>query len=203
VNRPLSPEERDQNTAEAAAVVSLAREGDQEALRRLYDTHYRRIYNIVYRMVGKREDAVDLTADAFLRAFQNLKHLKTDEAFGAWLRKVAVNLCLDRIKRKAPPTFSLDTAGPPHEEKARPIEPADDTRGPDEKLLAKELGERVHEALAMLTPVHRAVILLHHVDGKEVREIAAIMDCSEGTVKSRLGRARENLRQLLEDYLKS
>ncbi|NIM07163.1 MAG: sigma-70 family RNA polymerase sigma factor [Armatimonadetes bacterium] len=199
-----SPQGQGSAEAEAnAATVNLARAGDQEALRRLYEQHHRRIYNLIYRMMRKREDAIDLTAETFLRAFQNLKHLKTDEAFGGWLRKVAVNLCLDQIKRRTPLTTSLEKMASAEEGTGRPVEPADTLRGPEEKLIARELGEQVHEALAMLSPDHRAVILLHHMDGKEVKEIAAIMDCSEGTVKSRLARARENLRQLLDKYLKS
>jgi len=184
-------------------MVRLARSGDQEALRSLYERYYRRIYNLIFRMIGKREEAVDLTADTFLKAFQNLKHLKTDEAFGAWLKRVAVNLCLDHLKRKSLPTLSLEAMASPKEEGRRPAEPAEGGRGPEERLLSAELGERVQEALALLTPTHRAVLLLHHLDGREVREIAEIMGCSEGTVKSRLGRARENLRRLLEEYVRS
>jgi len=185
-----------------AALVGRARAGDAEALRLLYEQHQRAVYNLVYRMVGRREEAVDLTAEVFLRAFQNLRRLKTEAAFAAWLRRVAVNLCLDQAKRKSLPTVPLGETGPEEEGERRPTEPSHPGRGPEERLLAEELGERVRKALALLSPVHRAVILLHHLDGREVREIAAIMGCSEGTVKSRLGRARENLRRLLEEYVK-
>lgn len=202
--RPIESVEGILDATAAAVTVSQARTGDPEALRTLYERHYRSIYNVVYRMVNRREDAVDLTAEVFLRAFQNLKHLKTDEAFGGWLRRVAVNLCLDHVKRKAPPTISIDTTYSGDEEsERRTMEIADGARGPDKLILADEMGEQVQEALAALSPNHRAVILLHHVDGKEVKEIAQIMGCSEGTVKSRLGRARENLRSLLQDYMRS
>ena len=203
VIRPIPPRDNAIEAAASAAMVGLARAGDQEALRELYERHHRRIFNLVYRMVGKREEAVDLTAEVFLRAFQNLKHLKTDEAFGGWLRRVAVNLCLDYGKRKAVPTLSLDMLADPEEGRRRPSEPAEPGRGPEQLLVAEELSGKVQEALAQLSTTHRAVILLHHLDGKEVREIAQIMHCSEGTVKSRLGRARENLRKLLLDYVKS
>ncbi len=186
-----------------AVTVSRARGGDAEALRLLYEQHYRAIYNLVYRMVGRREEAVDLTAEVFLRAFRSLKRLKTDEAFSGWLRRVAVNLCLDNAKRKSLPTLSLEQMRSPEGGERAPSEPPEPGRGPEEKLLAAELSERVQGALALLNPVHRAVVLLHHLDGREVREIAEIMGCSEGTVKSRLGRARENLRRLLEGYVKS
>ena len=69
--------------------------------------------------------------------------------------------------------------------------------------MEEELSARLHNAIALLSPDHRAVILLHHLDGRDVREIAEIMGCSEGTVKSRLGRARENLKKLLADYVKN
>lgn len=199
--RLLTTDEGGADLSALAETVKRARKGDPEALRTLYEEHYRRIFHLVYRMVHRREEAIDLTAEAFLKAFSNLKRLKTDEAFGAWLRKVATNLCLDYIKRKTLPTLSLETLASSEEGERAPVEPADTGRGPERDLVTKELGERVQEALDMLSPVHRSVILLHHVDGRQVKEIAEIMDCSEGTVKSRLGRARENLRRILQEYL--
>lgn len=189
--------------AELTFIVARARTGDKEAFRQLYDRHYRSIYNLIYRMVGRQEEAADLTADVFVRALQGIKHLKTDEAFGGWLRRVATNLCLDHAKRKKLPTLSLDAtnAGPDGEER-QGIEIADNSHTPEQEAITGELSDKVHTALSMLTPTHRAVILLHHMDGKDVREIAQIMHCSEGTVKSRLGRARENMRRILEGYVK-
>jgi RNA polymerase sigma-70 factor, ECF subfamily len=192
-----------QETAENALLVNRARHGDKEAFRLLYEKYYRSIYNLIYRMVGRREEAADLTGEVFLRALQGLKNLKTDEAFGGWLRRVAMNLCLDAAKRKKLPTMSLDATSIQADGSERqPLEVPDTGRGPELEAMTEELSERVHHALAHLSPDHRAVILLHHLDGRDVKEIAQIMGCSEGTVKSRLGRAREHMRKLLEGYVK-
>ena len=200
--RLLQTGEEEREGAAALALVGRARAGDQEALRLLYERHQRPIYNLVYRMVG-REEAADLTAEAFLRAFRGLKKLKTDEAFASWLRRVAVNLCLDHVKRKKLPTVSLDAARSQGDEGEQSyLEVTEPGRGPEQRILSGELAEKVQQALLSLSPEHRAVIILHHLEGREVQEIAEIMKCSEGTVKSRLGRARENLRKMLEEYVK-
>jgi len=180
-----------------ALLVERAKTGDLAAFRALFERYQRAIYNLAYRMVTDPEDAADITQESFVRAYRSLPRLKHGAAFSSWLRKIATNLCRDHVKRPSIPTSSLEADEA--EQGAREI--ADSTQDTAGALLQRELHGQIQAALASLSPEHRMVVTLHHLQGVTVEEIAKIMSCSVGTVKSRLARAREALKRRLQSYI--
>jgi RNA polymerase sigma-70 factor (ECF subfamily) len=180
-------------------LVERTRHGDQSAFRQLFETYSPLVYRIIYRMVGSPDDAADLTQDVFVRAYERLHTLKDGQAFHAWITRLAVNLAHDKARRKQITTFSLD-APPPGCDEGSEWQIAADTPHHDTHILSAELSARVQHALLTLSPDHRAVVVLHHLEGMAVEDIAKTVGVPTGTVKSRLARARAELKRNLEGY---
>lgn len=181
-------------------LVKRSQGGDAGAFEELFNRYHKRIYNYIYQMARNETDAADLTQETFVRVYNSLPHLRAPEAFVSWLHRVALNLCRDHAKRPRPQSLSLDR--PLDEdggEMALEIPDTGDT--PEQALEAKELEKRVREAVGGLSPEHRAVVMMHHLEGMELTDIAESMGCSVGTVKSRLARARDALRRKLGGYV--
>lgn len=168
----------------------------------LVETHYRRIYSLVYRMVRSEQDAADLTQEVFVRAYRALHRLRVDGAQGAWLRRIATNLCLDFLRRRnAAPTFSSLDARSSEDTDARLSWEVADPRGePDRLFASNERLRTLHRAIDTLPDDYRAVIVLHHIEELRVEEIADALGLPPGTIKSRLSRARRALRRKLSPY---
>jgi RNA polymerase sigma-70 factor (ECF subfamily) len=182
----------------ATEAVRRAQAGDLRAFEELFAQYQRGIYNTIYQMVRSESDAADLTQDVFVRAYRALPRLQTPEAFTSWLYRIAINLSRNHIRDTARVrTESLDRPFEADEEGAGQREIADPTGDPGTVAQAKELQERVRAAVATLSPDHRVAVTLHHLQEMPVEEIAKIMGCSVGTVKSRLSRARDHLRRKL------
>ncbi len=161
--------------------------GEKEAFGSLVQRYQDRLYPTVFRISGCAEDAQDLLQDAFLRAFEKLDRFRGGSSFYTWLYRIAVNLALSGRRRRHPPTPRLA------------IDPADDSSLTDPAMPA-ERAEReaiVQKALNALAPDHRAVVVLKDLEGLRYEQIAAILDVPIGTVRSRLHRARGELRDLL------
>jgi RNA polymerase sigma-70 factor, ECF subfamily len=183
-------------------LVRRTRNGDIAAFERLFWLYEKRVYNIVYGMVGNPSDAAELTQDVFVRVFQTIKTLKTDEAFLTWLRTVAINICRDHARKKAQVRVeSLDQKlSFDEEELIRDV--ADTSDGPAAVVENAETEAAVHRAIDSLSPEHRMVVTLHHFEDMDVRDIAKALGCPTGTIKSRLARAREELKRKLVPYVK-
>jgi RNA polymerase sigma-70 factor (ECF subfamily) len=147
-------------------------------------------------MLGNAEDAADMTQETFLKAWRNLDRFQGDAAFSTWLYRLASNCCLDFLRsQKRRPTVSMTTEDDDGEEQT--IEVADDSATPEEELLLKEERSEIARAMASLDEEQRQILSLRVVNDLSYTEIAEILDIKEGTVKSRLARARENLRKKL------
>lgn len=181
-------------------LVDRTRLGDHGAFRQLFEAYSPLIYRICYRMVGSPDDAADLTQDVFVRAFERLHMLKDGQAFHAWITRLAVNMAHDRARRRQLTIFSLN-APPPAADDSVEWQVADDAPHHDARILSAELSAHVQQALMSLSPDHRMVVVLHHLEGIDVEEIARIVGVPAGTVKSRLSRARAELKRKLEGYL--
>lgn len=188
--------------ADDARLVERVRHGDQEAFRQLFETYSPLVYRIIYRMVGTPDDAADLTQDVFVRAYERLGSLKDGQAFQAWITRLAVNMAHDAARRRRPESFSLD-APPPGTDEGGEWQIAADTPAHDAGLLSDELAAHVQQALLALSPDHRAVVILHHLEHLGVEEIAVALNVPTGTVKSRLARARAELKRRLEGYFEA
>ena len=145
-------------------------------------------------MVGDPEDAADMTQEAFLKAWKSLSGFHMDAAFSTWLYRLATNCCLDLFRsKKRKPTISLVQEDENGEEML--YEPADPSLQPDELLIKKEERQILREALLSLDEQQRAILTLRVVKDLSYEDISTILQIKEGTVKSRLARARENLRK--------
>lgn len=178
-------------------LVSRAKQGDQDAFAQLVQANQNRIYTLALRMTGNPEDGADLAQEAFLRAWRSLPSFQGESSFSTWLYRLTSNLCIDFLRkekrRKSAATFtSLDD-----EESTAPAEVPDHRFTPESKLERKELRAAVGQAMLKLSDEHRQVLVLRELEGLSYIEIAGRLNLEEGTVKSRLARARLSLRNIL------
>ena len=174
-----------------AQLVADVLAGDQAQYRWLVQRHQRAVFNAAYRLLGNQEEAADITQDAFIRAYQALDSFQRDKPMTPWLCRIAINLSLNRLKHRRP-TVSLD-------DDLNTFEIADASTEPQAQLLRVEQQRRVRWAVLALPPDQRAIIELRHFQGLSYDEIAAQMELSLASVKSRLFRARKKLRQILDE----
>lgn len=184
------------------ALVKRARQGDLSAYDDLIRRYQERIYATVYHMTSNHEDANDLAQEAFIKAFQALKSFKGGSSFYTWVYRIAVNKTINFLKqRKHKAQMSLDDLDFNAEHDPDLVALISDKTPRREASLA-ELQEKLNAAMQKLSEPHRLVVTLHDVQGMSHEEIAEIMDCNIGTVRSRLFYARQQLQAYLSDYLK-
>ena len=182
-------------------LVRAAKSGDLPAFGELVQKYQRRIYSLAYGMTGNHSDADDLSQAVFLKAFRAIGSFKFRSSFYTWLYRIGVNTIITARKRiRARATLELkpellEVSGSPYVPGSR--------RGvsPERELLAQELRRSVQAALNTLSPKHRAVVVMYDIEGISHQEIARILKCSDGTVRSRLHYARRQLRKKLRDSL--
>jgi len=174
-------------------LVDRARRGDGDAFGLLVVRHQDRIYTAVLRFCGDAEDARDIVQRAFLNAWRRLESFKGDAAFSTWMYRIAFNESVSFRREGGRRRLAPLTESAP--------EPADDRR-PGDRLDSAEARGQVQQALSLLDPDERKIIILKELDGRSYDEIAEIMEIPKGTVRSRLFRAREVLRDKLRIILK-
>jgi RNA polymerase sigma-70 factor (ECF subfamily) len=183
-----------------APILDRLRAQEAEAFEALVQAHEREMYQLAHRMLRDREEAMDATQEAFLRAFRALPRFRGEASLRSWLYGITLNVCRNRLaaasRRHRQREESLTWRDEEGEERPRPL--GDPAPGPEQAAYAGELRQALEGALAALPPDHREVVVLREVQGLDYEEIAAILGCALGTVKSRLARARAALRQALE-----
>ena len=183
------------------SLVSRSQEGDVEAFDSLVDRYKERLYATVYHMTSNHEDANDLVQETFIKAYKSLRGFQGHSSFYTWIYRIAVNRTINFLKRsRTRNQFSLDDVDSSIQSDPDFVELQSHTTPRREAGLA-ELQMRLNEALQKLSEPHRAVVTMHDVEGMTHADIARVMDCSEGTVRSRLFYARRQLQVLLSDYL--
>jgi len=201
------PAERNDSEAVTAPVeekilVDRARRGDLQAYDELVKRYQERIYATVYHMTSNHEDANDLAQESFVKAFQALKSFKGGSSFYTWLYRIAVNKTINFLKqRKNRQHMSLNDIDFNAEHDPDLVALISDKTPRRDAGLA-ELQEKLNVALLKLSESHRMAVVLHDVQGLSHEEIAKIMQCNIGTVRSRLFYARQQLQALLADYVK-
>lgn len=180
-------------------LVSLAKQGDQDAFAQLVQANQDKIYSLALRMTGNPEDGADLAQEAFLRAWRNLPTFQEESSFSTWLYRLTSNLCIDFLRKEkrrksAVTSISLDC----DEDDSPPTEVPDHRFTPESELERKELRAAVGRALLQLSDEHRQVLVLRELEGLSYTEIAEHLALEEGTVKSRIARARISLRNILQ-----
>ena len=197
-----SPELKDELSD--GELITQFLEGSEEAFNRLVLRHQRRAYNIAYRFLSHHEDALEVAQDAFIRAYRNLRRFKGKSSFKTWLYKIILNLARNRyrqrVSRGEQMKVSLDN--PKHyEDSQAPREIEDTSLSPMRELDGREIQQQIQRGLMQLAAEHRQVIVLRHIEGLTYGEMAQALQVAEGTVKSRLHRARLELRQVLQELL--
>ena len=176
--------------------VKKAASGDADAFEQLVLKYQTPIYNLCFRMVGNAEDAADLSQESFLKAWNHLSSFHFEAAFSTWLYRLASNTCLDFLRSvKRHPQVSLTVEDNDGEEATLDI--PDSAPSPEESLISSEEAALLARAMAELEPEQRQILTLRVVNEMSYADIADILRIREGTVKSRLSRAREALRKKL------
>jgi RNA polymerase sigma-70 factor (ECF subfamily) len=171
-------------------LIERSKSGDLDSFNTLVESYQRVVYNLALRMLGERQAAEDASQDAFLAAWRGIDRFRGG-SFKAWLLRITSNTCRDQMRKlRRNPTSSLE---------AMPCEPETppSTESPEEYVLRRELGEQIQRGLDNLPADQRLAVILCDMQGLTYEEIAKVMDCSLGTVRSRLSRGRARLR----DYL--
>ena len=190
---PLSTDEKE--------LVERFQNGEQEAFNELVIRYQGKIYNLVYKYVSNSETAKDLSQEIFIKAYRALPNFKRQSAFYSWLYRIAVNLCIDFIRQqKRGQTLSFEDlpTGGNDEPVLNDVSPL-----PPDQIETKELGQIIGQAVKQLPPKQQHVFNLRYHDGLQLKEIAAQLDRSEGTIKAHLHHAHKRLRALLVPYLKN
>jgi len=194
--------ERQQEAGSDWMIVQRVQAGDVAAFDQLILKYRERVYAMVYNMTANREDAADLTQDAFIKAFQSINRFQGQSSFFTWLYRVADNSALTHLRRnKLRSIFSFDKL---HEDAkvAEVINQLTDKKDVDREVFVNELQEKLNEAMLKLSIPHRTVVTLFEIDGLSHEEIADIMNCSVGTVRSRLHYAKQLLQAELQSYVR-
>ena len=177
-------------------LLRLSRGGNNDAFAALVQRYQDKIYNLAYRMLsGNREEAEDVTQEAFLNAYRAMDSFRLEERFSPWIYKIASNLSLDRLRKARHPTISLDEPVGPDGDMPQQI--ADWSNSPDRVYETTAMREETQEAIAGLPPKYKVVVVLRHLHDLSYDEIADVLSIPQGTVKTRLFRAREILRRKL------
>jgi len=183
------------------ATVRRVQAGDVAAFDQLILKYRERLYSIVYNLCSNREDAADLTQETFIKAFSSIKRFKGKSSFYTWLYRIAVNSTLSYLKRnRMRHFFSFENI---NEEisSSEIVEALSIKVKSDKTALINELQEKLNEALQKLSDKHRTVVVLYEIEGLSHHDISNVMECSVGTVRSRLHYAKQQLQAYLKDYL--
>jgi len=181
--------------------VARARGGDAQAFEALVRRREAEVHRLCVRMLGDREEALEATQDVFLRVFRGLPRFRGEASFRTWVIGIAINVCRSRLGsrkwRERRAAASLQREDPEGGERDELLV-RDPAPSPEERAYGRQLGVALNSALAQLHPEHREILLLREMEQLEYEELASVIGCAVGTVKSRLARARSALRRALE-----
>ncbi len=187
--------------ADDMVLIEEALSGKQASYEKLMKKYYQMIYNLVYRMISRKEDVEDLTQEAFIKAFNSLHNFDKQFAFSTWLFKIATNNAIDYLRKKKLSTFSIDKEIAADDSDYK-FEIPDHENKPDRHIVDDQMKQILNEAIESLPPKYREVIVLRHKEEKEYEEIAKELKLPLGTVKAHIFRGRELLNKYLKDRIK-
>ena len=176
-------------------IIRSVLRGNVNDFEKLVTAYEKNVYSLALRMVGDPEDAADMTQETFIKAYRSLSSFRGDSKFSSWLYRIASNVCLDFLRsRSRHPQVSLSSSD---EDDRTTFELPDMSRNPEEQLMKKLSMEAVRRGLEQLPEQQRQILVLRELGGLSYAELARILGLEEGTVKSRIFRARKRLCALL------
>ncbi len=180
---------------EEIQLISECQQGDQEALKEIFDKYHKKVYRIAYGVVRHREEALDIVQEVFVKLFRSIKNFKGRSHFYTYLYRMVMNTAIDHARKMGKQFISsLNEEGS--------FEPSEEVeKGPERILLHKELEEKVKWAMEKLPAERRGYPCFREVEGLSYQEMADAVGCSIGTVMSRLHYARKRMQELLKDYV--
>ncbi|MDQ6912651.1 MAG: sigma-70 family RNA polymerase sigma factor [Verrucomicrobiota bacterium] len=182
-------------------LVQLCQKGDADAFDQLVGRYRTRVFGMIYNMVHNEQDAWDLAQDSFLKAWKSIARFRGQSSFYTWMYRIVMNVTIDWLRKKQVKGSGAEFND---EVQLREIDPASRTVPkadalPHERMVHGEIKTRIDQAIGQLSPEHRAVILMKEIEDMQYHEIAEALDCSIGTVMSRLFYARKKLQNMLRD----
>ncbi len=186
-----------------SSLIEKSKAGDVESFEELIISHKKKIFNIAYRMLGNLEDANDVTQEALVKAYRGIKKFNEKSSFSTWLYTIVNNACIDFIRKNRKDNVVYLDREYETEESSYTLQINSGEETPEQAFEKKEVQRLVHKAINKLSDDHRRIIILKDIKQFSYKEISEIIDCSEGTVKSRLSRARKNLKTIIEENLKN
>jgi len=184
-----------------ASLIEQSKAGDIESFEKLIVTHQKKVFNIAYRVLGNLEDANDVTQEALIKAYRGIKNFNGKSSFSTWLYTIVNNACIDFMRKNRKTNLTYLDREYETEESNYKIQVYSNGETPEELFEKKEVQRIVREAINRLSYEHRRIIVLRDIQQFTYQEIAEILNCSEGTVKSRISRARKNLKILIQEKL--
>lgn len=187
-------------------LVKRVRSGDQRAFRLLVERYQKKVYAVALGMLKDKEEAMDVTQEAFVKVYKYLDHFKGDSSFYTWLYRITSNICIDVLRKKQgggkteqvefDEQIQMDTA----EANIGALGSRLGTN-PQKSALRRELAEKIQEALAQVPEKHRMILLMREVEGLSYEDLAKVLEIPKGTVMSRLFHARAKVQKILSEYL--
>lgn len=191
-------------------LIERSKNGDVSAFEMLIEAYQKKVFNLAYRIIGNYDDANDIAQEAFIRIFRSISGFRGQSSFSTWIYRITTNVCLDEIrKRKNKSVQYLDEDIQTDDGEMQRQIISDDPL-PEEIAERKELRAVINDSLGELKEEYRIIITLRDIQGMSYEEIAKVLDCPTGTVKSRINRARQALKNVLltkrelfrEEYVK-
>lgn len=198
----------DNMTIDDNMLVERSRQGDSKAIETLIVKYQDRLYNVIFKICGNKDDAAELTQETFVKFIEKVNTFKGRSSFYTWLFRIGVNLTINYCKRRfkvTPHSLDQETGGPDSESagtRLREFLTDDKARDPSSIVDDREMLELLHYAVSRLSDDHRVMVVLRDIEGMTYDQIAELLKIEVGTVKSRLSRARINLRNILESLIK-
>jgi RNA polymerase sigma-70 factor (ECF subfamily) len=185
------------------ALIRRCKSNDNSAFNELLLAHQDKVFNTIHRMVNDRDEACDICQETFLRAFKSISDFQGDASFSTWVHRIAINLCLSyRRDRKRNPAITMPLG---HQSDSTKIvltaDPPDTRNEPSARAADRDRIQIIQQAIGSLDEEFRSVIVLRDIDGYSYGEIAGMVGCPAGTVRSRIFRARELLKEKLKGIL--
>jgi RNA polymerase sigma-70 factor, ECF subfamily len=187
-------------------LVKRVRSGDQRAFKLLVERYQRKVYSVALGMLRDKEEAMDVSQEAFVKVYRYLDHFKGDASFYTWLYRITVNICIDVIRRRSGAgrgenvEFDENVQMDASEAQIGALGSRLGTN-PQKSALRRELADKIQEALAQIPEKHRAILLLREVEGLSYEDLSRTLEIPKGTVMSRLFHARAKVQQILSKYL--